>query len=293
MIGGMPRSGTNLTRRIIGSHSKIALPPVELNFFRQHARGKSIREIFSDEKFKTLNVDVSDLYPKSYRDAFVGAVVRYAESVGKEIPGEKTPLNEFFYETILDWLHGFEVKFVHLVRNPHDVMASFKYAPFLEEKRNERFSSLDMAATCRNWSRSVALGLARARFRPENYYLIRYEDLAAEPARVSQELCNFLGVTFEKERMLSLVDYRGHGNNTSFSAANGQQPTGQTIHKPMSRKQHLSPDERRIVNESCGELARAIGYEDSGFETSPPERVIWGLRKRLKYVARKYNLLSG
>ena len=61
LIGGVPRSGTNLARRIIGSHSKIAIPPGEFQFFRQYVKGKSVAQILANKRLKLWNIDLSDL----------------------------------------------------------------------------------------------------------------------------------------------------------------------------------------------------------------------------------------
>jgi len=52
IIGGMPRSGTNLARRLIGSHSMIAMPTVEFNFFFKMAAGQSVKQILEDPKLR-------------------------------------------------------------------------------------------------------------------------------------------------------------------------------------------------------------------------------------------------
>ena len=285
LIGGTPRSGTNLARRIIGSHSKIAVPPSEFNFFNQHRSGKSVRAILSAEPVKRWGVDLSDLYSRPHREAFIAALVRYAESLGKEIPGEKTPYNEFYYETIRAWLEGFDLKFVHLVRNPFDVIASYKHAPFRGAERHKRY---DVAALCRNWVRSVSIGLARAHTDPETYCLVKYEDLTTNPARTTESLCAFLGVEFEPERMLNLADYKGYADNTSFPQDSASQSGEHTpIHPPRSRKGYLTRSEIRTVSALCGELAHALGYEDADFHPAPPEPLGMGLRKRVRRTIRR------
>lgn len=39
LIAGMPRSGTNLVRRIVGSHSEIAIPSAEFVFLEKYSWG--------------------------------------------------------------------------------------------------------------------------------------------------------------------------------------------------------------------------------------------------------------
>lgn len=288
LIGGMPRSGTNLTRRLIGSHAKIAVPPVELNFFHKYVRGKNVETILSGQRLAQLGIDLSELYALEPKEAFITTLMRYRDSVGKEIAGEKSPLNEFYYDLIQDWLQGFEVKFIHLIRNPVDMMASFKHAPFRGEKRHKSISGI--AALSRNWYRSVALGLARARSEPEGYFVLKYEDLLNDPAGLTETLCAFLGVDFEPERMLNLADYHEHRDNTSFPDDPQTQPAAHAVRSLKSRRAHLDRSELHTVISICGELAQALGYTDEDFRSSPPERPPSGLRGRLRRVAATYFL---
>jgi hypothetical protein len=285
IIGGIPRSGTNLTRRVIGSHSKVAVPPAEFQFFSGYAEGKSVKDILSNKKLKRWGIDLSDLRSCDHREAFIGALARYTESVSKEIPGEKTPLNEFYYDIIQEWLRDFELKFIHVVRNPLDAMASFKH---FTTRRDDRKSYAGISAHSRNWARSVSMGLARAHRNPEGYYVLKYEDLATNPVSVTQDVCAFLGIAFEKERMLGLSDFEGHRDNTSFPQNRGRTHEKYSdIRKPESRKHYLTDSEIHIVNSTCGELALALGYQDEDFEFLPPERASLGIMRRLRQAVKR------
>ncbi|MDY6876446.1 MAG: sulfotransferase [Chloroflexota bacterium] len=284
IIGGMPRSGTNLTRRIIGSHSKIAIPPAEFQFFSQYANGKSVTDILTHERLERWRVDLSDLCSQEHREAFITALARYTENAGKEIPGEKTPNNEFYYDIIQEWLSDFELKFVHVVRNPFDTMASFKH--FHQDNRRQG-DYPGLPAHSRNWVRSTSMGLARAHNNPRGYYLLKYEDLATDPTSTTQDLCAFLGVDFERERMLNLSDFQGRRDNTSFPQDRGAEHEGYAaIRKPESRKHYLTDAQVHIVSSICGELAHALGYDDDDFGPSFPEHTDLGIIKRLSQAVR-------
>jgi len=286
LIGGMPRSGTNLLRRIIGSHSQIAIPPGEFHFFSQYKNGRTVEQILGNERLKQWNMDFAPFSSLPHGEAFIKTLTCYAENCGKEIPGEKTPLNEFYYNLIQAWLHDYDLKFLQLVRNPLDVMASYKHAPF---RRGERGEGFDVPAQCRDWHRSVSLGLARSYANPTGYCLVKYEDLTVDPIASTQRACGFLGVPFEEARMLNLSDFAGHADNTSFTHTS-EHSHGRyaTIHQLAARKHHLTEAEREAVGRLCGELAQALGYDDVDLrppdvETSPP-----GLIAKLKGIARKY-----
>ena len=118
VIGGMPRSGTNLARRIVGSHSLVAVPPAELGFYQKIASGWTIEKILTEPKFlDRYRPDVKDLVHLEGDVVYRHLLARYAASKGKSIPGEKSPLNEFFYRDIQRCFAGCDLRFVHMVRN--------------------------------------------------------------------------------------------------------------------------------------------------------------------------------
>lgn len=285
LIGGLGRSGTNLARRIVGSHSRIAMSPVEFKYYEHLQGGNSVRQILTREKFVSrFPPDVSDLYSAPPDQVFRDLLSRYAESVGKPIAGEKSPGNEFFYPVIMNSLKGFDVRFIHLVRNPLDAMASFKYAPFRNQK-NQGSLLRDIAEHAHGWKRSLSLGLARALFRPQAYCLVKFEDLTNDSVNTTARLCEFLDVDFERDRMLSLSDFSKHRDNTSFSdsgSARSPDVDGNNgrVHAIESRKGYLTEKEIQLVGSICGEMAQAIGYEDEEFNAVPSEGMASGDRVR-------------
>jgi hypothetical protein len=236
---------------------------------------------------KKWGIDFSDLYALDHQDVFICALERYAQAVGKKIPGEKTPFNEFYYPMIKACLKQFDLKFIHLVRNPFDVMASYKH--FNAFKNQKKYKLNPIAAHIANWQRSVSMGLARSHQNPAEYYLIPYEELASDPEDQTKKLCEFIGVEFEKERMLMMADYAGYKDNTSFKQSRNQADRPyKSIRKPQSRKHHLNSSEIRRVGQKCGELALALGYQDQDFRSFAPEKPSPSIFKKLKGFVRRY-----
>jgi len=285
LIGGLGRSGTNLARRIVGSHSKIAMTPVELKYFENLQSGNNVRKILTKEKFiSRFPLDVSDLYSAPPDQVFRDLLDRYAESIGKPIAGEKSPGNEFFYPAIMNSLAGFDVRFIHLVRNPFDAIASFKHAYF-RDKENHDSPLKEVTARAEKWKRSLSLGLARAMFQPQAYQLVKFEDLTNDSVNTTERLCEFLDVEFEGDRMLSLADFSKNRDNTSFSDSGSTESPGTAdntgrVHVLESRKGYLTEQEIQLVGSICGEMAQAIGYEDEDFNAVLHEGVASGGRVR-------------
>jgi hypothetical protein len=269
VIGGMARSGTNLTRRIIGSHSQVAIPPAEFQFFKRYHQGKSVQQILSNKRLAQWELELSDLYALEPRQVYIKTLQRYADQLGKKIPGEKSPYNEFYLDTIESWLEGFELKFILMVRNPFDVLASYKHKPFGVgiDPNDDAW----IPAFVENWRRSVSIGLAKTHTHPKQYFVLNYEDLTRDTVTKTEELCHFLGIDFEKERMLSLSDFTHNKDNTSFSSDDQSQAQGK-IYQPPSRKKYLTKKEIEAVRSTCGELAWALGYLDEDFTPSPPQQ---------------------
>ena len=273
LIGGLPRSGTTLIQTVVGSHSRIAIPPGDFPFAQQTARGLSVTQIFSiHSKKQTWELwhldDVSFVLDLDHGAAFEAVLYRFAEEQDKDIPGAKAPHSEFFIDDYRRWLPDHDLKFIHVIRNPFDVIASLRRSHIHTNWHG--YTDL-VEVQCRNWIRSASLGLARSHSEPDHFYIVHYEDLVAEPEKSAAELCEFLGVSFEKESMLNRSSYSYHDTNTSFPAEFAAREDKDTyIYKPKSRKTTLSSKELKLVGRICGELARSIGYEDPDLRTAGP-----------------------
>jgi hypothetical protein len=63
--------------------------------------------------------------------------------------------------------------------------------------------------------------------------------------------------------MLTLSDYAGRVDNTSFVQTDGDRHAEYpTIRQLGTRKHHLMRQERAVIAHLCGELAEALGYDD-------------------------------
>jgi len=276
LIGGMPRSGTTLIETIVGSHSRIAIPPGDFQFAELSDRGLTVERIFSILSKKATwklwgSRDFAAVFDMSHRDAFRATLIKYAEDTGKDIPGAKAPYCEFYIDAYEDWLSGDELKFIYVVRNPFDVMASLKHSHI--HTNWHRFRDL-IAVQSRNWLRSTAVIMAKAYRQPDNFFVLRYEDFAGDPIRFGADLCEFLGVKFEQEDMLNRTGYEYHDTNTSFPDRFAERKDKSTyIYPAESRKSSLSRNEIELIRQICGETALSLGYEDPDLQLRPPEKM--------------------
>lgn len=272
----MPRSGTTLIETVIGSHSRIAIPPGDFPFAERAATGLSVDKIFSIFKKKqTWELwrvkDFSSVLDLDHGSAFRTTLIQYAEGVGKDIPGAKAPFSEFYIDAYQDWLAEDELKFIYVLRNPFDVMASLKHSHIHTGWRGYR-DLLEVQA--RNWRRSTSAILARAYAERQNFLVIRYEDFVRDPVGSGSHLCEFVGVDFEKDAMLNREEYAYHDTNTSFPERFAKREDKATyIYQAESRKACLTRAEIELISHICGETALSLGYEDPDFSAKPPEKM--------------------
>lgn len=154
LIGGLPRSGTTLVETIIGSHSQISIPPGDFPFVDFYVRGKSVKQIFEDIANRKVTKlwhaqNFSDFYSYAHNLAFINFLEHYAKSINKKIAGTKAPYSEFYFNVIQDWLSDYDIKFVHVIRNPIDNMASLKHSHLHKNKDQKRIDTL--RTNCTNW----------------------------------------------------------------------------------------------------------------------------------------------
>lgn len=291
LIGGMPRSGTTLVKTVVGSHSRIAIPPGDFPYAERAVTGIGVEEIFAlfrkKETWKLWAVqDFSSLFQLDHGAAFRSTLIRYADGLGKDISGAKAPFSEFYLDHYEDWLSGDELRFIYVLRNPFDDLASLKHSHIHRHWRN--FRDL-LGVHARNWLRSVSIALARERSDPEHFLIVRYEDFVDDPVRHGEAICRFIGVDFEAASMLNRSDYAYHDTNTSFPEHYAaRQDKSRYIYSAESRKHALTPAEIEKIGGLCGEVAVALGYADPDFVTAPPEQLErLNVQTRVRRLARR------
>jgi hypothetical protein len=291
LIGGMPRSGTTLMETVVGSHPRVAIPPGDFPFAELAASGLSVDQIFSAmQKKATWSFwrvkELESLVDQDYRDAFRKTLIRYADGIDKDIAGAKAPYSEFYLDTIRSWLSDDDMKFIYVLRNPFDVMASIKHSKIHSSWK--AFTDL-IEVQARNWVRSTTIILARTQQEPLNFKIVRYEHLLEDPMASCAELCKFLGVDFEPDSMLNRIDYDYHDTNTSFPEQfENREDKDSYIYPAESRKTKLSDEEIRLISETCGETAMSLGYADPDLAFRPPERMRkFSNRTKLRRLSRR------
>jgi hypothetical protein len=265
-----------MIQTVVGSHPQVAMPPGDFPFAERVSAGLTVGQILEQlhtrptwKYWKIRDFEIH--HDQQPGQAFRGILEQYAAGLGNDIAGAKAPFSEFFLEMYDDWLADAESKFVYVLRNPFDVMASLKHSHIHPQWKV--FTDL-IEVQARNWLRSVAIALGRHHAQRENFFIVRYEDFITEPVRLGSALCEFLGVDFEEQAMLNRVDYAHHDTNTSFPARFAEREDKSTyIYRTNSRKDTLSQKEISAISSICGELATSLGYHDRDLKSRIPEQM--------------------
>ncbi|HXK39513.1 MAG TPA: sulfotransferase, partial [Candidatus Paceibacterota bacterium] len=129
-------------------------------------------------------------------------------AAGKKRWMEESPNHIFHIEEIVGFVP--EARFVEIVRDPRDVLASKKtrrasvwtdrYSA-AKQRMKHLEKAYDPLWDALSWKSAVKAGeLARERY-GDQMHLIRYEDLVTDPSEVIKRTCDFLDMTFSPQML--------------------------------------------------------------------------------------------
>jgi lipopolysaccharide transport system ATP-binding protein len=280
-VVGVPRSGTTLLRMMLDSHPQLAIPP-ETGFLPAVAalppEGEAARERFRDVVLgaeswpdfhlgeDALAARLAALVPFTLTAGLRAFYGLYAERFGKARWGDKTPSHGLHMPEILRLLP--EARFVHVIRDGRDVLASVRplwFAP-----------GTSVEAIARDWAERI--GRTRELSRECPHYLeVRYEDLVREPEATLREVCGFLALPFHPgllayhrrsaERLLEHEGRRRADGSLWLTREDRQrQQSGVTRPPDPSRigrwREVLTAEEAARFHGVAGEMLGALGYEE-------------------------------
>lgn len=153
---------------------------------------------------------------RSERAIFSTIMRLYAERKGKPIMGEKTPAHVRYVPKLLNWYP--EGRVIHMLRDPRGIFVSElrrrkKDAVTTPYKQLVRLGPLFklyiMLQTTVVWLESVYWYRTYKNVYPNNYYLLRFEDLVRDPEVHIRQLCEFLGIEFQANMLEQVVVSKG------------------------------------------------------------------------------------
>ena len=194
VIIGSPRSGTSYLQRLLSCHPKIRtgqesdifdeyIGPL-LRSWKRHLRlkdnrgGTGLGGYLREEQF----LEILKQFLFRLLEPVVGPLK------DEEIFVEKTPSHALFIPEIIGLLAG--VRFIHVVRDPRDVVASMLAA---SNSWGKHWAPKNAREAALMWGQHVKAVLsAKPSIPPDQFFEIKYESLVAQPLQVLQNLKTFL-----------------------------------------------------------------------------------------------------
>lgn len=259
-IIGSGRSGNTLLRRILNNHSALFIPP------ETYELGRSIRQslkypimswmdlvslIYSNfqfnAEFETFGLNnLTELYHrvagvhKAQRSVayIINAFYDYyreMHDIESNRWGDKTPLNTLSIPEIYSVFPN--AKFVHIIRDPVDCVASFLKTGIFD----------DIPLATFRWKQSQEAAIQFGKTYPDQYIQLTYENLVRTPEFTVKRACGFLNVNYH-HNLLSIIDTSQLGDvNLRYHHKNVNNPIN-TLSIGNGYR-HLHPNDIKLIKD--------------------------------------------
>jgi len=272
-ITGVYRSGTTIVSRMLDAHPLLDVAYDSVNYYRwyikKNTKPNEFRKIVSDTAERLLNrydkkIDVDRIIdnikkietPK-HENIYSAIMEDYFSYSGKRW-GEKTLME---WTNIPLFLSMFpKGKIIHIIRDPRDVMASYKKMTI--EKGDRYLDSVFACMHSMNAAHNYKKVLSTSR-----YYALSYESLLESPKNELVRLCDFLEIDYSEDMLdeNKYIDLKGFkftkGTHTSFPDDDNRSPTGRW-------KEHLKDYEVALIEGLLATQMSQFGYVRSSSNTS-------------------------
>ncbi len=124
--------------------------------------------------------------------AFTALLDKATLGQGNAVWSEKTPKHLHHITYIRGQVA--KVRFIHMLRRGEDVVASL-YA--VSRKHPEHWNRRSLVTCVQRWVNDVEI--SRNYFQDPRHFLVKYEDLLADPGRVLKRICSFLEIPYAEE----------------------------------------------------------------------------------------------
>lgn len=207
-IGGLDRTGKSLMRLALSLHPNIIITKRTDLWVKHYKRfgdlskpqnlEKCLSAIMTSKHIKTLKTDLNLLRSDfnsnqpTYGRLFALFHEQLAKREHKSRWGDQSELIEAFADPIFEAYPS--AKFIHMIRDPRD-----RYSA---SKQKWTTSKGKAGAATAKWFYSARLAMKNSEKYPDNYLIVRYEDLVNHPAKVIEDACTFLGEEYFPSMLL-------------------------------------------------------------------------------------------
>ena len=260
VIGGCPRSGTTLLRRLLDEHPRICCGPESGLLLPLPRTPAKLASGFGLPVERIAAMRRESRSQTRYAEAFFAA---YCELRRKPRWAEKTPRNVEHVAWL--WRHFPNARFVHIIRDGRDTAASLRTHPdaYIEDgERRFVIRERPIRECIAKWVELTAAGM-RHRGDPR-YTEVHYEDLVRRTGPTLERLFAFLGDPVDPS---TLDRVREAGDPASEQRAERERRHGRLVEAgPISAgsigrwRRDLTADEVALFKELGGRRLIELGY---------------------------------
>jgi len=263
-IGGSPRSGTTLLRRILNAHPEICAGP-------EFCLLPAIIRLRNEAKQRINNGQISMFVNKEMNDdiirqLFFDYVNPFFEESGKLFLAEKTPANILIFPELHELFP--EAYLVHVIRDGRDVVSSMlEVAKSFKNSKEKIPSYIQGVEHCAGTWRDYVESPSRKgeiffseKFQ-KMYIEVRYEDMIYDPINTIQDLCGNLEIDFHKEIITS--ETLGHNfDQENFWISKKNLSSSINTRSYNRYRRDLSLVQKIVVAKYCQQTLKKLGYVD-------------------------------
>ncbi len=276
-ILGMGRSGTTLLQSIMDAHGAIVVPPESyfvLHLYKKYHKKKNwdartlskfMDDLYTDRPFRLMwrvpRASLEEAFAQAGEINSMGDALNVVRSSfrgsykQKSIVrfGGKKPIYSMFTKRIMDVNPN--AKIIHIMRDPRGTANG----------QINTFKKKDALAIGYLWTWNNKSVLKLKEKYPDQYFLLKYEDLIENTEDTMRSVCEFLELPYEP----SMMDYRSTTTKRFTEYTETYKDKHRSLLKPIDKsiaekwKKSLLPKHRKHVEYATADLAQQFGY---GFE---------------------------
>lgn len=288
-ICGQMKSGTTLMLQLLDDHPELMVIPIETHHLKSSfiAEGENFRELAAHWVWRLIRVTGPESFwflRKNRRDleSFVShlhffmkraphdnlTAMMLALHFAQDRPAparqwvEKTPQSELYVNEALKRFP--DAKFLHIVRNPLQNLASLKRNQLSCQKV---FRTKRRARKLRELLRTGRLN--QQNLGPDRYRFVRYEDVVHSPEATMHDVADFLGIKFNRCLLTPTLNGKPAQSNSMYKSSRVK---GRILDQSATERylEDFRLDDIRSIVDILGQEASLFGYDWKDIPANSP-----------------------